>query len=96
MEIKKFKISKPKKYTTKQGEDKTQWNDIGYITEFHEESKIRRIIEIPAIGLEGYIFPIEKKSTDAIESPKLPQNEEYVQDINPETFLSKYAQFTPI
>jgi hypothetical protein len=84
MEIKKFKISKPKKYTTKQGEEKTQWNDIGSVTEFHEGEKVRRIIEIPAIGLEGYIFPIEKKPEQATESPKLPQNEEQYEEINPD------------
>jgi len=61
--IKKFNISKPKKYTTKTGEEKTQWNNIGTITEFHkDDGSISRIIEIPAIGLEANIFPfVENK-----------------------------------
>lgn len=62
MEIKKFNISKPRKYTDKQGKEKTQWNNIGLITEFHkEDGSVSRIIEIPAISLEANIFPIEPK-----------------------------------
>lgn len=61
MEIKKFNVSKPKKYTDKAGKEKTQWNNIGMITEFHkEDGSISRIIEIPAIGLEANIFPVEE------------------------------------
>lgn len=64
MNIKKFNISKPKKYQDKQGNEKTRWNNIGYITEFHkEDGSISRIIEIPAIGLEANIFPVEPKQT---------------------------------
>lgn len=63
MTIKKFNISKPRKYTDKQGNEKTQWNNIGQITEFHKDGgQVSRIIEIPAIGLEASIFPIEPKS----------------------------------
>lgn len=62
MEIKKFNISKPRKYTDKAGKEKTQWNNIGFITEFHkDDGSVSRIIEIPAIGLEANIFPIEPK-----------------------------------
>jgi hypothetical protein len=56
MEIKRFNISKPKKYTDKEGNEKTQWNNIGTITEFHKDDGVNRIIEIPAIGLEANIF----------------------------------------
>lgn len=63
MTIKKFNISKPRKYTDKQGNEKTQWNTIGLITEFHkDDGQVSRIIEIPAIGLEASIFPIEDKA----------------------------------
>lgn len=63
--IKKFNISKPKKYTNSQGEEKTQWNNIGMITEFHkEDGSVSRIIEIPTIGLEANIFPFEPKKTE--------------------------------
>lgn len=62
MKIKRFNISKPKKYTDKGGEEKTQWNNIGTITEFHkDDGKVSRIIEIPAIGLDANIFPIVPK-----------------------------------
>jgi sortase (surface protein transpeptidase) len=57
MEIKKYNISKPKKYTDKSGNEKTQWNNIGFMTEFHkDDGSVSRIIEIPAIGLEANIF----------------------------------------
>jgi hypothetical protein len=57
MQIKKFNISKPKKYM-KGNEEKTQWNNIGTITEFHkDDGSVNRIIEIPSIGLEASIFP---------------------------------------
>ncbi len=65
MTIKKFNISKPRKYTDKQGNEKTQWNNIGQITEFHKDGgQVSRIIEIPAIGLEASIFPIEPKTAE--------------------------------
>lgn len=60
MQVKRFNISKPKKYTDSQGAEKTQWNQIGTITEFHkDDGSISRIIEIPAIGLEANIFPFK-------------------------------------
>lgn len=62
MEIKKFNVSKPKKYQDKQGVEKTQWNHIGQITEFYkDDGSVSRIIEIPAIGLEANIFPFVEK-----------------------------------
>ena len=62
MQVKKFNISKPRKYTDNQGVEKTQWNNIGTITEFHkEDGSVGRIIEIPAIGLEANIFPFQEK-----------------------------------
>ena len=63
MNIKRFNISKPKKYTGRDGQEKTQWNNIGTITEFHkEDGRVSRIIEIPAINLEANIFPFEPKT----------------------------------
>lgn len=61
MEVKKFNISKPKKYTSK-GEEKTVWNNIGTITEIYkDDGTVSRLIEIPAISLEANIFPFEEK-----------------------------------
>lgn len=63
MKIVRFNISKPRKYTGRNGEEKTQWNNIGTITEFHkEDGRVSRIIEIPAINLEANIFPFEPKT----------------------------------
>jgi hypothetical protein len=63
--IKRYNISKPKKYTDRDGNEKTQWNNIGTITEFYkEDGSVSRIIEIPAIGLDAKIFPIEPKGSE--------------------------------
>ena len=57
----KFRISKPKNYTTAEGEDKTFWNDIGTLTVFEKEDGTKNtMIEIPAFGLEANVFPINK------------------------------------
>lgn len=96
MQTKKFNISKPKKYTDRNGEVKTQWNNIGTITEFHKnDGSVSRIIEIPAIGLEASIFPyteknsesgtISQKSTENPAQGQIEGNYSYpTDDINPE------------
>ena len=58
--MEKFNISKPKKYT-KDGVEKTFWQNVGTMTKFTKDGKESMIIEIPAIGLEANIFPVEKK-----------------------------------
>lgn len=63
--VKRFNISKPKKYTDRDGNEKTQWNNIGTMTEFYKDNgDVSRIIEIPAIGLDANIFPIQPKEND--------------------------------
>lgn len=65
MKIVKFNISKPKKYNDKSGNEKTQWNNIGTITEFHkDDGSVGRIIEIPSIGLDANIFPFTPKNKE--------------------------------
>ena len=63
MQVKRYNIKKGRKYTDKQtGEEKTYWDQIGTITEFcKEDGSVSKIINIPAIGLDGSIFPIEPK-----------------------------------
>lgn len=62
MKVLKFNVSKPRKYQDKDGNEKTQWNNIGTITEFHkDDGTVSKIIEIPAIGLEANIFPFVDK-----------------------------------
>ena len=65
MNIKRYNISKPKKYV-QNGSEKTQWQNIGQLVEFYKENgSVSRIIEIPAIGLEAQVFPIEPKEKPA-------------------------------
>lgn len=65
MKVLKFNVSKPRKYQDKEGNEKTQWNNIGMITEFHkDDGTVSRIIEIPAIGLEANIFPVVEKDKE--------------------------------
>ena len=62
MKITRFNVVKPKKYTNKSGEEKTQWNPIGTLTVFErDDGKVSRLLEIPAIGLEANIFPFKKE-----------------------------------
>lgn len=69
MKIIRYNISKPKKYTDRGGNEKTQWNNIGTMTEFHkDDGKISRIIEIPAIGLDANLFKIEPKQRENSEN----------------------------
>ena len=61
MKILKFNISKPKQYT-KNGVEKTLWQNIGTITRFEkDDGSLSEIIEIPAISLQANIFPFEDK-----------------------------------
>ncbi len=71
IKVVKYNISKPKKYTTKSGEEKTQWNNVGFLTEFHnDDGGISRIIEIPAIGLEASAFLQEPRNPNGTLKPK--------------------------
>ena len=78
--IKKFNISKPKKYF-KNNEEKTMWQNVGIITEFwKDDESVSRIIEIPAIGLEAQIFPFPEDKKEAgrpTTSKKMTPDEEY-------------------
>jgi len=62
MNIKRFNISKPKKYTTSKGEEKTKWDIIGsYVEITRDDGTMTRIIEIPAINLEARVFEIRSR-----------------------------------
>jgi len=63
MQTKRYNISKPKKYTTRNGEEKTVWNNIGTLTEFYrDDGSISRMIEIPTINLEAQVFPFKDET----------------------------------
>ncbi len=74
MQIDRFNIVKPEKYTTKGGEEKTKWHQIGTITAFHkDDGSVGRIIEIPAIGLSGNIFPWKDREDRAVPGTSNPE-----------------------
>ncbi len=74
MSVKLYNISKPTKYTDKDGNEKTRWNTVGIYKEFTKEGgQISRALEIPAIGLEAQIFPFEAKGSSAASAPAAPQ-----------------------
>lgn len=62
MKTKKYNITKAgRKYTDNQGNEKTAWENVGILTEFHkDDGSINRLIEIPAIGLSANAFPFVK------------------------------------
>jgi len=75
MKVIRYNISKPKKYKANNGQEKTQWNNVGTMTEFHkDDGSIGRIIEIPCIGLEANIFKIEPKNQGQRQYDEGPQS----------------------
>ena len=61
--MEKFNISKPEKYTDKQGVEKTFWVNVGTMTKFFkQDGTTSMIVEIPAIGLKANVFPIVPKA----------------------------------
>jgi hypothetical protein len=72
--MKKFNISKPRKYTDGQGNEKTAWDNIGEYLEFEkQDGTISRIIKIPAISLEANVFEQKPKE----DRPKQEVREEH-------------------
>lgn len=75
-----YNISKPEKYM-KDGVEKTQWQNVGTMTEFERQDKtISRIIEIPAIGLKANVFEIKPKDTPVL---KVEEEEKEPADLPP-------------
>jgi hypothetical protein len=71
MKVTKFNLSKPTKYE-KNGEEKTRWDNVGYLTIFQkDDGSVSRIVEIPSIGLQANAFPVEDKPREekAVETP---------------------------
>ena len=90
MSATKYNISKPKKYLVN-GVEKTFWQNVGTMTEFHkQDGSVSRIMEIPAIGLEANIFPITPKEeprvkkSNEISVPMVDGIDYPTEDINPE------------
>ena len=83
MKVLRFNVSKPRKWT-KDGVEKTAWDTIGTYTEFHkDDGSIGRKLEIPAIGLDAPVFPIEKKDDPARPASFPRQSQDVTQEENP-------------
>lgn len=77
--MKRYNISKARKYTGKDGQEKTYWDRVGEMVEFDNGN---RLIKIPAIGLEANVFedkpkdappaPVARASSDDINSEEPP------------------------
>ena len=76
--MKKYNISKPRKYTDKSGNEKTYWDKVGEMVEFDNGN---RVIKIPAIGLEANVFeekereqprPQQEVQHDEIDTTEIP------------------------
>ena len=60
--MKRYNISKPRKFTDKQGNEKTYWDRVGEMVEFDNGN---RLIKIPAIGLEANVFEDKPRESAA-------------------------------
>lgn len=51
--MKRYNLSKARKFTGRDGVEKTYWDRVGEMVEFDNGN---RIVKIPAIGLEANVF----------------------------------------
>jgi sortase (surface protein transpeptidase) len=66
MKITRYNVAKAKRYTDKDGNQKTSWSNVGIYTEFlKDDGSIGRQIEIPAIGLDCPIYPPKDATSSA-------------------------------
>lgn len=88
MKIIKFNLSKAgRKYQDNQGQEKTVWENVGTLTEFHkDDGTVNKVVEIPAIGLVANVFAIKPKVEQKPKAePTVKLDEEYPEEeINPE------------
>lgn len=79
--ITRYNISKPRKYTAKNGEENTYWDKVGEMVEFENGN---RVIKIPAIGLEASVFLDTPKKAAQEPAATATPDEVVTGDINPE------------
>lgn len=88
MKVIRFNLAKAgRKYQDNQGQEKTNWDNVGTLTEFHkDDGTINKIIEIPAIGLTANVFAIKPKvGQEPKQETKATLDTEYPEEeINPE------------
>jgi len=64
MQVKRFNIVNPKKYTSN-NEEKTFWANVGTMTEFHkEDGSVSRIIEMNDNNVTFSVFEAEQKTNN--------------------------------
>lgn len=76
--MKRYNLSKARKYTDKSGVEKTYWDKVGEMVEFDNGN---RIIKIPAIGLEANVFEDTPKQAPAAPRAPAPDAEIHPDDI---------------
>jgi hypothetical protein len=64
MQVKRYNITNPKKYTSN-NEEKTFWANVGTMTEFHKtDGTISRIIEMNDSNITFSVFEAEQKNNN--------------------------------
>jgi hypothetical protein len=83
MKVIKFNLSKAgRKYQDNQGQEKTIWENVGTLTEFHkDDGTVNKVVEIPAIGLTANVFAIKPKEGQKTE-PTVQLDKEYPTEKN--------------
>lgn len=88
MKVIKFNLSKAgRKYQGNDGQEKTAWENVGSLTEFHkDDGTVNKVVEIPAIGLVANVFSIKPKvAKETKPEPTVKLDDEFPdEDINPE------------
>ncbi len=79
MQVKKYNLTKSgRKFTGKDGQEKTLWDNVGSYTEFiKDDGSISRIVEIPAIGLVAQVYPVKEEKQETIKSTVTSPSEDY-------------------
>lgn len=70
-----YNISKPEKFTGRDGKERTSWNTVGIVIPYKtKEGETRMIVKIPAISLEATAFPMKPKEEKAEEKEINPED----------------------
>lgn len=61
MQVKKYNVVNPKKYTSN-GQEKTFWANVGTLTEFHKaDGTVSRVLEMNHMDVQFQVFEQEQK-----------------------------------
>lgn len=59
--MEKYNITRPHRYTTKDGEEKTAWKNVGVVTLFEKDGEKSGICELNMFGEEFKVFPLKPR-----------------------------------